>query len=120
MSGQLSPHSTTATVATLSTVLALVTCYSLFPRAVAAFQSTDVTPSGDSKADSKDKSDTKDKKKHYEVKREFYSPSTGRWEVREEDEAKNDELLFTVKHRVWPKSTEFQGHDDVRGIPGGF
>lgn len=48
--------------------------------------------------------------KPYEVKREHYSPATGRWEARtDDDDGTKGSTLFTVKHRVWPKSAEFQG-----------
>ncbi|KAK4699629.1 hypothetical protein P7C70_g6631, partial [Phenoliferia sp. Uapishka_3] len=73
-------------------------------------------PSSSSSASSSD-TDSEDKKqKLYQVRRENYSPATGSWEIQDENATPRSEGLFTVKHRVWPKSADYEGDTDYTAI----
>lgn len=110
---QLALAGTALTTATLSLVLSYFLLHR--PTSTAAAAAQDATKPDSSSDDDKDKDkdddDDKDKKR-YETKREFYSPQTGIWETREVNDEDKNEFLFRVLDRKWPKSKDYEGHED--------
>ncbi|KAL8279878.1 hypothetical protein RQP46_007728 [Phenoliferia psychrophenolica] len=107
----MSPTAATTTTA-LAASLALVVSLAATCAALPKLRATPEAPTDQDK----DKT-TSDGDKKYDVKREHYSPQTGRWEARDAEGTGGDSgLLFTVAHRVWPKSADFQGHLDYTNL----
>ncbi|KAI5475272.1 AAA family ATPase [Pseudohyphozyma bogoriensis] len=71
-----------------------------------------------------DSDDDKDKAKHardiargYEERRENYDPLTGQWVTQAEvEEVVSADILFTVKHRTWPKSQDYSNERDYISV----
>ncbi|KAM0749809.1 P-loop containing nucleoside triphosphate hydrolase protein [Meredithblackwellia eburnea MCA 4105] len=115
LTGVSSSHSPQQTLAIASSLVSTLAILALVYRNRQAFSSaSSTTENQDSDGAETSSPSSEDGNAKYIEKREFYSQSTGNWEAREkdDDEGEAKKHLFTVKHRVWPKSAEFVGHED--------